>query len=135
LVGAIAAPLGGVAALLAGWTLVGVTALLLGVAFLLGSVASFQNGWTLLGVPFLLLGVAALLADLAAFLGGWTQVEVPFLLLGVAALLSGVALLYRPDSPQRLVAWVLAKPVTRNRKTGQTDVVSDRFHRELAAPS
>jgi hypothetical protein len=106
LVGAVAAPLGGVAALLAGWTLIGVTALLLGVAFLLGSVASFLNGWTLVGVPFLLFGVAALLADLAAFLSGWTQVGVPFLLLGIAALLSGVALLYRPDSPQRLVAWL-----------------------------
>jgi hypothetical protein len=106
LVGAVAAPLGGVAALLAGWTLIGVTALLLGVAFLLGSVASFLNGWALVGVPFLLFGVAALLADLAAFLSGWTQVGVLFLLLGIAALLSGIALLYRPDSPQRLVAWL-----------------------------
>jgi hypothetical protein len=106
LLGAVTAPLGGVAAMLAGWTLVGVTALLLGVAFLLGGVASFLNGWTLVGVPFVLFGVAALLAGVAAFLGGWTAVGVPFLLLGIAALLSGVALLYRHDSPQRLVAWL-----------------------------
>jgi hypothetical protein len=29
-----------------------------------------------------------------------------FLLLGVAALLCGVALLYRPELPRRLVAWL-----------------------------
>ena len=33
---------------------------------------------------------------------GW----VPFVLLGIAALLGGVALLYRPELPQRLVAWL-----------------------------
>jgi hypothetical protein len=106
LLGAVAAPLGGVAALLAGLTLVGVTALLLGVAFLLGGVASFLNGWTLVGVPFLLFGVAALLGSAAAFLYGWTLLGVTALLLGIAALLSGVALLYRPDLPRQLLAWL-----------------------------
>jgi len=32
------------------------------------------------------------------------RVGIPFLLLGIAALLGGVALLYRPELPQRLVA-------------------------------
>ena len=31
---------------------------------------------------------------------------VAFLLLGIAALLGGVALLYRPELPRRLLAWV-----------------------------
>ena len=31
---------------------------------------------------------------------------IPFLLLGVAALLGGVALLYGPELPQRLVEWL-----------------------------
>jgi hypothetical protein len=106
LLGAVAAPLSGIAALLAGWTLMGVTALLLGVAFLLGGVAAFLAGWRLVGVPFLLFGIAALLGAVAALLDGWTLIGVAFLLLGIAALLGGVALLYRPESPRRLVAWL-----------------------------
>ena len=103
---AVAAMLGGVAALLAGLTLMGVAFLLFGVAFLLGGVAALLDGWSLVGIPFLLLGVAALLGGVAALLDEWTVVGVPFLLLGVAALLGGVALLYRPELPQRLVAWL-----------------------------
>ena len=53
-----------------------------------------------------MLGVAALLGGLAASLHEWTVVGVPFLLLGIAALLGGVTLLYRPELPQRLVAWL-----------------------------
>jgi hypothetical protein len=106
LLGAVAAPLSGVAALLAGSTLMGVTLVLFGVAFLLGGVAAFLHGWTLVGVPFLLFGVAALLAVVAALLDGWTLVGVTFLLLGIAALLGGVALLYRPELPRLLVAWL-----------------------------
>jgi hypothetical protein len=98
--------LGCVAALLAGWTLLGVALLLFGVAFLLGGVAALLDGWTLVGIPFLLLGVAALLGGLAASLDGWTVIGVPSLLLGIAALLGGVALLYRPELPRRLVAWL-----------------------------
>jgi membrane-bound ClpP family serine protease len=41
----------------------------------------------------------------AALLAGWTPVGVALLLLGIAALLGGVALLYRPELPRRLVAW------------------------------
>jgi hypothetical protein len=41
-----------------------------------------------------------------ALLDEWSLVGVPFLLLGIAALLGGVALLYRPELPQRLVAWL-----------------------------
>jgi hypothetical protein len=103
---AVAAMLGGVAALLAGLTLMGVAFLLFGIAFLLGGVAALVDRWSLVGIPFLLLGVAALLGAVAALLDGWTVVGVPFLLLGVAALLGGVALLYRPELPQRLVAWL-----------------------------
>ena len=33
-------------------------------------------------------------------------VGIPFLLLGVGALLGGVALLYSPGLPRRLVAWL-----------------------------
>jgi hypothetical protein len=105
------APLSGVADLLAGWTLMGVAFLLLGVvllllgAALLGCVAALLVGWTLVGVPFLLFGVALLRGGVAALLAGWTPVGVVFLLLGIAALLGGVALLYRPESPRRLVAW------------------------------
>jgi hypothetical protein len=39
-------------------------------------------------------------------LAGWTYVGVAFVLLGVAALLGGVVLLYRPELPRRLVAWL-----------------------------
>jgi hypothetical protein len=115
LLGAVAAPLSGVAALLAGSTLMGVMALLLGVAFLLGGVAAFLAGWTLVGVPFLLFGIAALLGALAAFLDGWTLMGVAFLLLGISALLAGVALLYRPELPRRLLAWLTKRdhlPIT-----------------------
>ena len=59
-----------------------------------------------MGVPFLLFGVAALLGSAAAFVDGSTPVGGAFLLLGIAALLSGVALLYRPDLPRRLLAWL-----------------------------
>ena len=103
---AVAAMLGCVAALLAGLTLLGVAFLLFGVAFLLGGVAALLDGWSLVGIPFLLLGVAALLGGVAALLDEWTVVGVAFLLLGIAALLGGVALLYRPELPQRLVAWL-----------------------------
>jgi len=57
----------------AGWTLVGVAVLLLGVAFLL-------DRWSLVGVPFLLFGVAAPLSGVAALLDGWTLVRVALLL-------------------------------------------------------
>ena len=103
---AVAAMLGGIAALLAGLSLLGVALLLFGVAFLLGGVAALLDGWSLVGIPFVLFGVAALLGGVAASLDGWTVVGVPFLLLGIAALLGGVALLYRPELPQRLVAWL-----------------------------
>jgi hypothetical protein len=52
------------------------------------------------------LGAAALLGGVAASLHKWTVVGVPFLLLGIAALLGGLALLYRPELPQRLVEWL-----------------------------
>ena len=103
---AVAAMLGGVAALLAGLTLLGVAFLLFGVAFLLGGVAALLDGWSLIGIPFLVFGVAALLSGVAASLHEWTVVGVPFLLLGIAALLGGVTLLYRPELPQRLAAWL-----------------------------
>jgi hypothetical protein len=106
LLGAVAAPLSGIAALLAGWTLTGVAFLLFGVALLLGGVAALLAGWKLVGVPFLLFGVAALLGSVAALLAGWTYLGVAFVLLGVAALLGGVVLLYRPELPRRLVAWL-----------------------------
>jgi hypothetical protein len=106
LLGAVLASLSGVATLLAGVTLVGVALLLFGVAFLLGGVAALAARWSLVGVPFLLLGVAALLGGVAALLAGWTPVGVPFLLLGLAALLGGVTLLYSPELPRRLLAWM-----------------------------
>ena len=46
------------------------------------------------------------MSGVAALLAGWTPVGVVFLLLGIAALLGGVALLYRPELPRRLVAWL-----------------------------
>jgi hypothetical protein len=73
---------------------------------LLGGVAALLAGWTLVGVPFLLLGVAALLGSVAALLAEWTLVGIAFMLLGIAALLAGVALLYRPELPRRLVDWL-----------------------------
>jgi len=39
-------------------------------------------------------------------LAGWTLVGVALQLLGIAALLGGIALLYRPELPRRLVAWL-----------------------------
>jgi hypothetical protein len=72
----------------------------------LGGVAAFLNGWTLVGVPFLLFGIAALLGAVAALLAGCTFVGVTSVLLGIAALLGGVALLYGPELPQRLVEWL-----------------------------
>jgi hypothetical protein len=133
---AVAAMLGGVAALLAGLTLLGVAFLLFGVAFLLGGVAALLHGWTLVGIPFLLLGVAALLGGVAALLDGWTVVGVPFLLLGVAALLGGIALLYRPELPQRLVAWLTKRddlPLTADGNV--RDLPNEKMdHIEIAAP-
>jgi membrane protein implicated in regulation of membrane protease activity len=64
---------------------------------LLGGVAALLAESTLVGVSFLLFGVADLLGSVAALLAGWTLLGVAFLLLGIAALLAGVALLYRPD--------------------------------------
>jgi hypothetical protein len=106
LLGAVAAPLSGIAALLAGWTLMGVAFLLFGFALLLCGVAALLAGLRMMGVSFLLFGVAALLSSVAALLAGWTLVGGAFLLLGVAALLGGVALLYRPELPRRLGAWL-----------------------------
>jgi hypothetical protein len=117
LLGAVAAPLSGVAALLAGWTLMGVAFLLCGFALLLGGAAALLAGWKLVGVPFLLFGVAALLGSFAALLSGWTLVGVAFVLLGIAALLGGVALLYRPELPRQLMAWLIKQhdlPLTAN---------------------
>jgi hypothetical protein len=34
---------------------------------------------------------------------------VAFLMLGIAALLSGVALLYRPELPRQLLAWLIKR--------------------------
>jgi hypothetical protein len=73
---------------------------------LLGGVAALRAGWTLIGIPYLLAGVGALLGGVGAMVGGWTVVGVPFLLLGIATLLGGVALLHRPELPRRLVAWL-----------------------------
>jgi hypothetical protein len=106
LLGAVAAPLGGIAALLVGWTLMGVAFLLFGFALVVGGVAALLAGRRLVEVPFLLFGVAALLGSVGALLAGWILVGGVFLLLGVAALLLGVALLYRPGLPRRLVAWL-----------------------------
>jgi hypothetical protein len=39
-------------------------------------------------------------------LAGWSLVGAALLLLGIAALLGGVALLYRPELPRRLMAWL-----------------------------
>jgi len=36
-------------------------------------------------------------------------VGIAFLLLGIAALLGGVALLYGPESPRGLVAWLIKR--------------------------
>ena len=63
-------------------------------------------------------GVAALLGGVAALLDEWTVAGVPFLLLGIAALLGGVALLYRPELPRSLVAWLTKRgdlPLTAGR--------------------
>jgi len=54
------------------------------------------------------------LSTVASFL-----VRVAFLLLGMAALLGGVALLHRPELPQRLVAWLTKRenlPLTAGRR-------------------
>ena len=110
--------------MLAGLTLLGVSLLLFGVAFLLGRVAALVDGWALMGLPFLLLGVAALLGGVAASLDEWTVVGVPFMLLGIAALLGGVALLYRPELPRRLVAWLTHEAICRSRRTVTTGISS-----------
>jgi hypothetical protein len=39
-------------------------------------------------------------------LAGWSLVGAALLLIGIAALLGGVALLYRPELPRRLMAWL-----------------------------
>jgi hypothetical protein len=106
LVGSVAASLGGAAALLFGVTLVGVALLLFGVAFLLGGVAALLAKWTWMGLPFLLFGVAALLGTVVALLAGSTLLGIPLLLFGIAALLGGIALLYRPELPRGLIAWL-----------------------------
>jgi hypothetical protein len=48
-----------------------------------------------------------MLASVAALLAGWTLVGVSSLLLGIAALLGGVALIYRPELPRRLIGWLI----------------------------
>jgi hypothetical protein len=58
------------------------------------------------GSRFLLFGVAGLLATVAALLAKWRMLGVPFLMLGIAALLGGIALLYRPELPRGLIAWL-----------------------------
>ena len=73
------APLSGVAALLAGWSLMGSRSCCWGRAL---------AGWCC--------GLA----------GRMDTRGVVFLLLVIAALLGGVALLYRPELPRRLVAWL-----------------------------
>jgi hypothetical protein len=135
LVGAVAASLGGVAALLVGATLAGVALLLFGVAFLLGGVAALLARWTLMGVPFLLFGVAALLGVVAALLAGWTLVGVPFLLLGIAALQGGSALLYRPELPRQLVAWLTTRDLTLTADGNERDLPVDHIEIEGAAGS
>jgi hypothetical protein len=104
LLGALVAPLSGIAALLDGWTPMGVALLLFGFALLLGGLAALLIRRTLAGVPFLLFGVASLLGSVGAALAGWTLAGAAFLLLGVAAVAGGIALLYRPELPRRLVA-------------------------------
>jgi len=99
------APLSGVAALLAGWTLMGVAFLLLGVVLLLGVLRRCWSDGHRWG-PSPAVRSRALAGCVAALLAGWTPVGVVFLLLGIAALLGGVALLYRPELPRRLVAWL-----------------------------
>jgi len=118
LVGPVTALLLGVAFLLDRWTLLGVPSLMFAVAAMLGGVAALLAGLTLLGVAFLLFGVAFLLGGVAALLDGWSLVGVPFLLLGVAALLGGVALLYLPELPRWLVAW-LTKPRQSDTRGGR----------------
>jgi hypothetical protein len=65
--------------------------------------ASHDNEW---GRPVTSVQGLAPLSGVAALLAGWTPMGVVFLLLGIAALLGGVALLYRPELPRRLVAWL-----------------------------
>jgi hypothetical protein len=58
--------------------------------------AYHDNEW---GRPVTSVQGLAPLSGVAALLAGWT-------LMGVAFLLGGVALLYRPELPRRLVAWL-----------------------------
>jgi hypothetical protein len=46
------------------------------------------------------------------------------LLLGVAALLGGVALLYRPELPRRLVAWLTKRDDLQLPRTATTAISS-----------
>jgi membrane-bound ClpP family serine protease len=90
----------------------------------LSGVAALLAGWTPMGVVFLLLGIALLLGGVAALRDGWTPVGVVFLLLGIAALLGGVALLYRPELPRRLVAWLPHETICRSQQTVTTGISS-----------
>ena len=132
LVGPVTTLLLGVAFFLDRWTLLGVPSLMFAVAAMLGGVAALLAGLTLLGVAFLLFGVAFLLGGVAALLDGWSLVGSPVpgaRSRGAAGrcrrragrMDSGwgpvpaardcgaagrCALLYRPELPRRLVAWL-----------------------------
>jgi len=95
----------------------GVAFLLCGFALSRAGVAALLAGWKLVGVPFLLFRVAALLGSVAALLSGWTLVGVASVLPGITALLGGVALLHRPELPRQLMAWLTKQddlPLTGN---------------------
>jgi hypothetical protein len=55
-------------------------------------------------------------------------VGVAFLLLGVAALLAGVALLYRPELPRRLLVWVTKRDDLQLRLNGDGAHYTCRSH-------
>jgi hypothetical protein len=55
----------------------------------LGGIAAFLDGWTLLGVALLLGPVTALLLGVAFLVDRWTLLGVPSLMFAVAAMLGG----------------------------------------------
>jgi hypothetical protein len=96
----------------------GIEFVLVGVAFMLMGVGLLGDRSALLGVGFLPLGVASLVAGVYWFVVPENALfGVGSLLFGLGSSLAGVASLYRPEFPQRVLAWLSQRDDATNTAT------------------